>query len=340
MAVCLVTGGAGFIGSHLVEALLDRGHVVRVLDNFSTGTLGNLARVMDAIELFPGDVADLDLVSRAASGVELVFHQAPPVRPPAAAAGPLAAQYQDAVGAIHVLTAALAAQVRRVIYASSVRVYGHPPAQPCHEDQPKLPLDRYAVAKLAEEEACLAFTRIYGLETVRLRYTCVFGPRLPPASPYAAVVAHSLGLEPQEGKTPLPPNRKGVGTCDAKGPGPFAESQDLIFVDDVIHSNLLAAEVHRVSGKVYNIGRGRPTADREVVETVNAILGTEVRSAFGSPVLPKDVRNVACVSRAETDLGFCASTDLEQGLRRCIDFCKPQPVRGPHIRLHAPKNGS
>jgi UDP-glucose 4-epimerase len=303
MAVCLVTGGAGFIGSHLVEALLARGHVVRVLDNLATGTLTNLARVMDAIELYLGDVTDRQFVRRVTCGAELVFHHAAPTRWPHTPAGPLAAHGPCAIGTAHVLRAARAARVRRVIYASSFRVYGYPSPVPLGEGDATQPLDSYGVDKLLGEQACTTCTRLYGLETVRLRYFNVFGPRQLAGGPYATVISRTLGAV-LGGRPPL-----------VTGGG----AEDLLYVGDVVHAILLAAEAPRVSGKVYNIARGRRTAARDVVAAINAILGTQIRPADAPPLVTDEWENVGDTSRAEVELGFCAGTDLQYGLRRCIE---------------------
>src|SRR5262245_52956369 len=179
MAVCLVTGGAGFLGSHLVEALVEQGHTVRVLDNFTTGTPANLARVRDRITVVSGDLIDLPVVREVTRGAELIFHLAAPPYSLYGHADPLATHQAGSTGTLHVLIAARDANVRRVVYASSATVYGHPPTQP---------LSPYAAAKLAGEHDCAAFTYLYGLDTVRLRYFNVFGPRQHVSSPYAQAI--------------------------------------------------------------------------------------------------------------------------------------------------------
>src|SRR5438034_11182380 len=188
MAICLVTGGAGFIGSHLVEALLGAGHTVRVLDNFSTGSRDNLAAVRDRIEIIPGDVTDQETVHIAMREVEVVFHQAALASVPRSVADPLATHAACVNGTLHVLQAAREAGVRRVVYAASSSAYGASTKLPKSESDPTLPLSPYAAAKLAGDHYCAAFSEVYGLETVRLRYFNVFGPRQSPDSPYAAVI--------------------------------------------------------------------------------------------------------------------------------------------------------
>jgi UDP-glucose 4-epimerase len=306
MAVCLVTGGAGFIGSHLVEALVAGGHEVRVLDDFSTGNPDNLAPVQSQIEIIRGDVTDLEVVREATRGAELVFHQAALASVPRSVANPLATHAVCATGTLHVLIAARDAQVRRVVYAASSSAYGDTTTLPKREADKTCPLSPYGVAKLAGEQYCAAFTYVYGLETVRLRYFNVFGPRQPPGGPYAAVIP--LFVEAMlAGRRP-------------KIHGDGLQSRDFTYVGDVVQANLLAAAATRVAGKVYNIACGRRTTLLELVRQLNELLGTSIEPLHGEP-RPGDVRHSqASISRAQADLGFCPCTDLEQGLRSCIDY--------------------
>src|SRR5437763_333838 len=192
MAVCLVTGGAGFIGSHLVEALVERGHRVRVLDNFSTGDRANLDAVAARVELLDGDITDLETVRKATRGAELVFHQAALASVPRSVANPLATHKACVDGTLNVLLAARDAAVRRLVYAASSSAYGNSVRLPKRESDPTGPLSPYAAAKLAGEHYCASFSEVYRLETVRLRYFNVFGPRQSPDSPYAAVIPRFL----------------------------------------------------------------------------------------------------------------------------------------------------
>jgi UDP-glucose 4-epimerase len=301
MTFCLVTGGAGFLGSHLVGALLGRGYGVRVLDNFSTGTRANLSPWTGQVEVVEGDLADFDLLCRATRGVDLVFHQAAPLL---AVEGARVGGGPGDPGTLHVLIAARMASVRRVIYASSLCVYGPAAPWPHAEGDPANPVSPYAAAKLAGEQDCIAFTHLYGLETVRLRFVNVFGPRQAPASPYAAVVLQALGAM-SRGQAP-------VLAGDGYRP------QDLLYIDDAVHAALLAAEARRVSGRVYNVTRGRPTTPLEVVAVLNRLLGTSLRPRHVAPVPRGELDNLTEGTRAEAELGFCAHGSLERELAKCL----------------------
>ena len=318
MTVCLVTGGAGFIGSHLVEALVASGHLVRVFDNFSTGAVANLDSVLDRAEVMEGDVTDAEAVRRATRGAEVVFHQAALASVPRSVADPLATHAACATGTLNVLLAAREAGVRRVVYAASSSAYGGLAKLPKSEDDPTLPLSPYAAAKLTGEHYCAAFSQVYGLETVRLRYFNVFGPRQTPDSPYAAVIPLFLKAM-LEGHSP-----------HVHGDG--HQSRDFTYVADVVQANLLAAEVPGVSGRVYNIACGRRTSLLELIELMNRLLHTEILPSYRDP-RPGDVRHSqADITRAQAELGYRPRTEIEQGLRRCLDW-----MRGIETEESAPK---
>jgi UDP-glucose 4-epimerase len=306
MAVCLVTGGAGFIGSHLVETLVEQGHTVRVLDNFSTGTAANLARVRDRITVVTGDLIAFDVVRDVTRGAELVFHLAAPPYSLYGHADPLATHQAGSTGTLHVLIAARDANVRRVVYASSSTVYGHAPGRPLAEQHATQPLSPYAAAKLAGEHDCAAFTYLYGLDTVRLRYFNVFGPRQHPSGPYGQAILLIL-RQMLAGHSPV-----------LRGDG--LDHYDFSYVDDVVYGTVLAAEAPRVAGRAYNIARGRPTTLLEVVATVNSLLGTQILPTHSQGRQQDDLHNLAAIARAEAELGFCPATDLGQGLRKCLDY--------------------
>ncbi len=302
----LVTGGAGFIGSHLVEALLASGHAVRVLDNFSTGDPANLAAVRDRVEVIEADVTDPDAVRYAARDVDVIFHQAALASVPRSVKDPLATHHACATGTLHVLTAARDAGVRRVVYAASSSAYGNAAELPKRESAPTDPLSPYAVAKLAGEQYCAAFTQVYGLETVRLRYFNVFGPRQPPDSPYAAVIPLFIRAM-LAGRSP---------TLHGDG----KQSRDFTYIDNVVKANLLAAVAPEAAGKVYNIACGARTTLLELVAKINALLGTAIAPVHAAP-RPGDVRHSqADISRARAELGYQPSVTVDEGLRRCLAY--------------------
>jgi UDP-glucose 4-epimerase len=305
MAVCLVTGGAGFIGSHLVEALVERGHSVRVLDDLSTGSLRNLSAVEGRVEVLVGTVTDAVRVREATTGADYIFHLAAPPAGAASLADPLGTHHAGATGTLQVLLAARDANVRCLVYASSCSVYGPADGRPRHEDDALRPLSPYAVAKLTGEQQCLGCTGLYGLATVRLRYFNVFGPRQSAASPYAGAVAQAL-RRMLAGRAPVVP-------AGAAG------QQDLIYVDDVVHATLLAASAPRAAGRVYNVASGRLTTPAALVAALNDVLGTRLQPVEDPARPEEELGNAADVRRAEADLGFCPATDLDKGLRRCLE---------------------
>jgi UDP-glucose 4-epimerase len=310
MTVCLVTGGAGFVGSHVVDALVERGDTVRVLDNFSTGDLANLEHVRSRINVLDGDITDLATVQTAMEGVELVFHQAALASVPRSIANPLATHHACVTGTLHVLMAAREAGVRRVVYAASSSAYGGSRKLPKEEDDPTLPLSPYAVAKLAGEYYCAAFAGVYGLETVRLRYFNVFGPRQSPSSPYAAVIPKFIEAM-ASGRRPL-----------IHGDG--EQSRDFTYVADVVQANLLAAEAPGVHGKVYNIACGQRTSLLELVQHINTLLGTDIQPVHAD-ARSGDVRHsLANIDEARSDLEYEPTTDILTGLRHCLAWLRQQ----------------
>ena len=305
MTLCLVTGGAGFIGSHIVEALVRRGESVRVLDNFCTGKRENLASVKDRVELVEADLNDAAAVGRAVAGCDVVFHQAALASVPLSIERPLDTHAACATGTLNVLDQARRAGVRRVVYAASSSAYGNNPAPRKTESLLPESLSPYAAAKLAGESYCQAFWHSYGLETVCLRYFNVFGPRQDPRGPYAAVIPLFI-QSILSGKRP---------TIFGDG----KQTRDFIYVEDVAAANLKAAAAPReAAGKVFNVGSGRPTSLLDLLLEINKILGTDIEPILAA-ARAGDVRDsLADISLARRGLGFDPAVNLSEGLRRTV----------------------
>lgn len=304
MTLYLVTGGAGFIGSHIVKELVRRGERVRVLDNFSTGRRENLAPFLEHIELVEGDLRDLPTVRRAVEGVDHVLHQAALASVPRSVADPLASNSANVTGTLNLLVAARDAGVRRVVYAASSSAYGDSPTLPKQEDMPTAPKSPYAVSKLAGEHYCRAFTEVYGLETVSLRYFNVFGPRQDPASQYAAVVPLFITAM-LRGE---PPTVHGDGL----------QSRDFTYVANVVHANLLATTAPGVAGRVFNVACGQRYTLLDLIASLDEIMGAHVTPVHTAS-RPGDVRHsLADVTAAQEALGYRAEVDFDEGLRRTV----------------------
>ena len=305
MSRVLVTGGAGFIGSNLVAALLERGDDVRVLDNFSTGSRGNLAALGREVEVVEGDLRSYERVHTAVRGVEVVFHQGALGSVPRSVQDPLTSTAVNVEGTLNVLLAARDEGIRRVVAASSSSVYGDGGTFPRVESQAPNPLSPYAVAKLAAERFCVSFTRVYGLETVTLRYFNVFGPRQDPTSQYAAVVPRFI--EAIAAGRPV--------TVHGDG----GQSRDFTYVENVVRANLLAAEAPGAEGRVLNVAAGASVTVSEVADTIGRLLAREVEKTYG-PAQPGDVRESwADVSAAREAIGYAPSVGFEEGLERTIE---------------------
>ncbi len=302
--LCLVTGGAGFIGSHLVESLTAAGRRVRVLDDFSTGAAGNLDPIRPAPEVVTGDVGDPDAVKRAVAGAGVVFHLAALASVAKSLDAPDQTHRVCATGTLNVLDAARRAGVRRVVYAASSSAYGVPPGDVQTEDDPLMALSPYAAAKLAGELYAQSFTTSFGLEAVRLRFFNVFGPRQRADSPYSGVIA-LFAAALSAGRTPT-----------VHGDG--LQSRDFVYVSDVVGALVRAAEAPGVAGRVYNIGTGRRTTVLDLVAALNRLLGTNVVPQHAA-ARPGDVRHsLADISRARRELGFEPAVSFEDGLARTL----------------------
>jgi nucleoside-diphosphate-sugar epimerase len=302
----LVTGGAGFVGSNIVEELVRRGEAVSVLDNFSTGKRENIAPWLGRIELIAGDIRDLETVRRAMVGVDYVLHQAALPSVPRSIADPVTTHEVNATGTLHVLVAARDADVKRVVYASSSSVYGDSPELPKREDLPTRPLSPYAVAKLAGEHYCLAFTRVYGFETVRLRYFNVFGPRQDPASQYAAVIPKFIAAI-LDGRQPV---IYGDGT----------QSRDFTYVENVVQANLLACCAERVAGEVFNVACGECFTLLDMLKKLERLLEQTAQPQFDPP-RPGDIKHsLAAIEKAHSYLDYVPLIRFEEGLQRTAVF--------------------
>ena len=300
----LVTGGAGFIGSHLADALVRRGDRVRLFDNVSSGAWANVAAIADRIEVVEGDLRDAAAVRRAAEGAEVVFHLAADPSVPRSVADPRTCYDVNVTGTLTVLQAAREAGCRRVVFASSCAVYGDDPALPKHEAMLPTPRSPYAAAKLAGEELCRVFARVYGLETVALRYFNVYGPRQDPRGPYASVIPRFIdALRRDE-----PPTVYGDGE----------QTRDFVFVDDVVQANMLAAAAPTASGGIYNVASGRSVTLNRLLANLAGLLGRDA-AATHAPARPGDVRHSAAeIAAAQAALGFAPAVSLEDGLAQTL----------------------
>jgi nucleoside-diphosphate-sugar epimerase len=307
LAQYLVTGVAGFIGRSIAAALLARGENVRGVDSFITGKRENLAG-LEAMEFVEGDLADPAICSRACEGVEIVFHEAALASVPRSVADPVATNVNCVDATLNVLVAAKAAGVRRVIYAGSSSVYGDTPILPKQEDMLPAPISPYAVAKLAGEHYMRAFTRVYGLETVTLRYFNVFGPYQDPTSHYSGVLAIFC--------------RKMIAGEQPTIYGDGQQSRDFTYIENVVAANLLAASAPaaKVSGRMMNAATGTRITLNETFEILKDLTGYRGAPAYGTP-RTGDVRDsLASIGLARELLGYEPRVDFREGLRRTVEW--------------------
>jgi nucleoside-diphosphate-sugar epimerase len=305
----LVTGGGGFIGSHVVGRLLADGHAVRVLDNFATGHRGNLLDVLDDIELVEGDIQSYERVHNAVAGCEIVLHQGALPSVPRSVQDPLTSNATNVTGTLNVLLTARDAGVRRVVYASSSSIYGANPALPKHEALQPQPISPYAVAKLAGEGFCRSFHEVFGLETVALRYFNVFGPRQDPLSQYAAVVPNFISA-----------------LLDGDRPVVFGDgeqSRDFTYVGNVVEGNILAMSAEGVAGNVYNLAAGDRTTLNELLAHIGGLTGRDPDPRYEEPRLGDVKHSQADISAARRDLGYTPAVSVEEGLRLTLDWFRP-----------------
>jgi nucleoside-diphosphate-sugar epimerase len=299
-----VTGGAGFIGSHIAEELVRRGQEVRVIDNLSTGSEYNIQHLLRDIEFIHGDLRDPKVASTATVGVEYVIHQAAIPSVPRSIEDPGGVTESNVNGTLNLLIAARDSGVRRVVYASSSSVYGDTPTLPKHEDMQPTPLSPYAASKLAAEYYCTVFSHVYGLETVSLRYFNVFGPRQDPFSPYAAVIARFV-------EAVLAQNALVIY-------GDGEQTRDFTYVSNVVEANLLACHAPAAAGEVINIGGGGRTSLNQLVEELRQVVNDDLIVHYDAP-RPGDVlHSQAGIEKARQLLGWTAKVGLTEGLQKTM----------------------
>ena len=306
MAKYLVTGGAGFIGSNIVEELLQRGHEVRILDNFSTGREENVSAFSGRVDVVRGDVRDADAVDAAVEGMSYVLHQAALASVPRSIADPTANNQVNVQGTLNVLIAARRHGVKRVVYASSSSVYGDSQELPKVETMTPNPKSPYAVAKLAAEYYCRVFGELHGLPTVSLRYFNVFGPRQDPNSQYSAVIPLFVKAL-IEGRAPA-----------IYGDG--EQSRDFTYISNVVDANLLACEANLTGARVYNIACGGRYTLNELFAALRSRIGASVQPAYG-PARPGDVKHsMAGIERIERELGYKVGVSFDEGIDRTVQW--------------------
>jgi nucleoside-diphosphate-sugar epimerase len=308
MALYLITGIGGFIGSSLAGELLKRGEQVRGVDNFSTGKRGNLAEIISQIDLHEADILDLDAMKSACDGADYVLHQAAIPSVPKSVLDPIASNRANVDGTVNLLVAARDAKVKRVIYAASSSVYGDTPTLPKRERMTPDPISPYAVAKLASEHYMASFYRCYGLETVALRYFNIFGPRQDPSSPYSGVLAKFITLM-LRGEQP---------TMFGDG----EQSRDFTYIDNAVDANLLACQAPalRVAGKTFNVATGRRITLNETFKLLQRLTSYSGSPIYGAERGGDIKHSLADISSAEKHLGYKPKVTFEDGLRRTVDW--------------------
>jgi UDP-glucose 4-epimerase len=306
LSTYLVTGGAGFIGSHLVRFLLDRDERVRVLDNFSTGRRENLTEVQPKVELVEGSLSSQSDVEAAVEGVDFVLHQAAIPSVPRSVELPLESHESNATGSLRLLKCAAEAGVRRLVYASSSSVYGASPTLPKVESMATEPLSPYAVSKLSAEQYAVVFHRLYGLETVSLRYFNVFGPRQDPNSPYSGVVSRFIDAI----VSGVRPTIHGDGE----------QTRDFTYVENVARANFAATERPEAAGKVYNIGCASRVSVNELWRVMAELSGSPLEPRYTEGRSGDVPHSLADIGRARKDLGYEPTVDLREGLRRTLSY--------------------
>jgi len=315
LSTYVVTGGAGFIGSHIAEELVRQKHTVRIVDNFSSGRHENIEGFFKDVQLFPMDIADTSGLANVFRGADYVIHQAAIVSVPYSMEDPVITNRVNLEGALNVLVAARDAKIKRVVFASSAAVYGDNPALPKREDMMPEPMSPYGAQKLCGEIYCQTFWRAYRLETVALRYFNVFGPRQDPSSPYSGVMAKFIPMVLENRQ----PTIYGDGT----------QTRDFVFVSNIVDANLAACTAEGVAGGVFNIACGNRISVNSVLEQLNTITGKNIAANFierrTSRRAGDIIHSVADITRARTLLNYPAKTPFEEGLRRTVDWYRANP---------------
>lgn len=311
---CLVSGGAGFIGSHLVDALLERGHFVRVLDNFSTGKEENLEKAIgladNRLEVIKGDLRDLGDAVKASDSIDWVFHQGALPSVERSIADPIGCNLVNAQGTLNMLVAARDAGAKKFISASSSSVYGDSPELPKKEDSKPSPVSPYGVSKLAAEEYCKIFSSVYGLKTVILRYFNVFGQRQDPGSPYSAIIPRFVKTL-SDGGAPV-----------VYGDG--EQTRDFSYVDNIIEANLLAASADVGQGEVFNIGCGARTSVNELLSILKEVTGKAFKTIKAAPRKGEVRHSYADISKARKLLGYEPKVSYKEGLLKVLDYYRAE----------------
>ncbi len=304
MFKALITGGAGFIGSHIAERLVKEGHQVRILDNLTTGKTENFAAIAKHVEFVQADVRDAPQLDFHAAGCEVIFHEAAIVSVPYSVEHPQETHDVNLQGTINVLEAARRRGVKRVVFASSAAIYGEEPTLPKSERMAPSPLSPYGVEKIASEYYLQIFAKLYGVETVALRYFNVFGPRQDPSSAYSGVISIFVDRA-LKGERP-------------KIFGDGGQCRDFVYVADVAEANYRAATASGVSGNAYNVGCGKRTTLNDLWSLVRGIAGGDAQPIYADPRAGDIRESLADISKARAELGYAPSVAVEEGLRRLI----------------------
>jgi nucleoside-diphosphate-sugar epimerase len=309
MPLYLVTGGAGFIGSHLTEELVRRGHRVRVVDSLITGKRRNVAYI-PGVEFLEGDLAEPGVAERAVQGVDYVLHQAAIPSVPRSVKDPVTSHRANVDASLNILVAARDGGVKRLVYAGSSSAYGNTPTLPKHEDMPTNPLSPYALQKLVAEQYCQMFTALYGFETVTIRYFNVFGPRQDPGSPYSGVIS-LFAAALLEGRQPI-----------IYGDG--GQTRDFTYVANVVDGVLRAVEAPGAAGEVINVATGGRISLNELLLTMNRIVGSRLEAVYKESRAGDVHDSQADISKAKKLLGYVPIVPLDEGLRHTLDWCRAE----------------